>query len=227
VRDPSGSPASLAAWAIFVDYDGTITDRDTFDVLVEAFAGPHVWAQTERELDEGGASIRDVLQRQAGYVTGDYDNVRSILRREIAVDATFAQFAREVVACGAALTVVSSGIEPIIRERLDDAGARDVAIVANGLEPDPSGWKIVYRDGSPNGTDKSALVRAARARGRRTAFVGDGRSDFAAAELADVRFAKRGRLLEGYLRERGLAYAPFSSFAEIGALLDAARRDCA
>ena len=56
------SPAPLAAWAIFIDFDGTITDRDTFDVLVEHFAGRRRVGQTERGLDDGSATIRDVLR---------------------------------------------------------------------------------------------------------------------------------------------------------------------
>lgn len=221
MRDPNRSPAPLAAWAIFVDYDGTITDRDTFDVLVEHFAGPDVWAQTERGLDDGTTTIRDVLQVQAGFVRGDFAHVSALLRREIAVDPTFAAFVEFCRAGGAAVEVVSSGIEPIIRERLAEAGVRDVPIVANGIDPDPSGWRIVYRGDSANGTDKGARVREARARGRRTIFIGDGRSDFSAAALADRRFAKRGLPLERFLRTSNLSYESFSSFEDVRGILAA------
>jgi hypothetical protein len=36
--------------AIFVDYDGTITDVDTFDVLVRSVAGDETWQRFEDEL---------------------------------------------------------------------------------------------------------------------------------------------------------------------------------
>ena len=108
-----------------------------------------------------------------------------------------------------------------MRERLADVGVHDVPIVANGIVADPADGKIVYRDASANGTDKAALVRDARARGWRTIFVGDGRSDYAAATLAEWRFAKRGRPLELFFRDRNIAYEPFSSFDDVREALSA------
>ena len=213
---PNGSPTAHAApWAVFVDFDGTITDVDTFDVLVKHFAGEDAWHATERGLDDGTVALRDVLQRQASYVRGSFDEVAAMLERSVRVDPTFAPF---VAACRRhemEVTVVSSGVEPIIRMRLAQAGLGALPIIANAIDPDPAGWRIRFRDGATNGTDKAAAVRAARASGMRTVFIGDGRSDYEAAVTADRRFARRGLALERYLRERDLAFEAFSSFAEI------------
>jgi 2-hydroxy-3-keto-5-methylthiopentenyl-1-phosphate phosphatase len=200
---------------VFVDFDGTITDRDTFDVLVEIFAGPEVWAQTERGLDDGLATIRDVLQIQAGMVRGSFAEVAALLRRAVTVDPAFPEFVRFCTERNMAVTVVSSGIEPIIRDRLDEVGLPGLPIVANGLDPDPAGWKILYRDGSENGTDKVAIIGEARTRGTQTIYIGDGRSDYAAATLADRPFAKRGRPLERYLREHAIPFEPYTTFADL------------
>lgn len=212
-------PAAPATWAVFVDFDGTITDRDTFDVLVERFAGPNEWARTERGLENGSATIRDVLQLQAGYVRGSFAAVSAILRQAVNVDPTFPEFVRYCSSLGAPVTVVSSGIERVIRERLDGVGLRQLPILANAIDADPTGWKIIYRDGSANGTDKAAVVQEARTSGRRAIYIGDGRSDYAAATIADRRFAKRGLPLERYLLDRQLAVEPFTSFADVQAAL--------
>jgi 2-hydroxy-3-keto-5-methylthiopentenyl-1-phosphate phosphatase len=161
------------------------------------------------------------MQAQAGLVRGDFDDVSAYLRRAINVDPTFADFVRVCRERGAALTVVSSGVERIIAERLAEVGVRDVAIVANGLVADPAGWRLVFRDDVPNGTDKAALIRSAAATGARTVLVGDGRSDFDAALAADVRFAKRGAPLERYLRERDIPCESFANFREIAERLPA------
>jgi 2-hydroxy-3-keto-5-methylthiopentenyl-1-phosphate phosphatase len=155
------------------------------------------------------------MQGQAGLVRGEFDDVCAYLRRTITVDPTFADFARLCRERGVPLTIVSSGVERIIAGRLAEVGVRDVAIVANGLVADPAGWRLVFRDDVPNGTDKAALVRLAAAHGARTVFVGDGRSDFDAALAADVRFAKRGAALERFLRERNVRFEPFSNFQEV------------
>lgn len=209
----------MSAWAIFVDFDGTITDLDTFDVLVRHFAGPHAWAQTEVGLDDGTTSLRDVLQKQASYVRAPFAEVAALLRREVTVDPTFAPFVAACRARGIALTVLSSGIAPIVAGRLAEIGCGDVPVVANDIEALPTGWKIRFRDAAANGTDKAAVVRAARSAGARTVFVGDGRSDYAAALEAESRFAKAGSALERYLVTEGAAYAAFVTFADVRAAL--------
>jgi HAD superfamily phosphoserine phosphatase-like hydrolase len=184
-------------------------------VLVRRFAGERAWLDFERALDDGSRSIRDVLQAEAGLVRGSFEEVVAALRAEVQVDESFVRFAAWCAARGYRLTVVSSGIEAIVRDRLADFGLADLPVIANGIEPDPAGWRIVFRDEVPNGTDKASIVRAARAAGAHTVFIGDGRSDYDAAVAADVRFAKRGLPLERYLREKRIAFIEFDSFDDI------------
>jgi 2-hydroxy-3-keto-5-methylthiopentenyl-1-phosphate phosphatase len=184
-------------------------------VLVRRFTGERAWLDFEHSLEDGTRSLRDVLQAQAALVRGTFADITALLRREIHVDPSFASFVAACDARGDALTIVSSGIEAIIRDRLSELGVRDMTIVANGVDPDPNGWRILFRDDVPNGTDKAALVRAAGAAGNHTIFIGDGRSDYEAALAADVRFAKRGLPLERYLIARGVPFEPFASFADV------------
>ena len=209
------SSAPRAAWTIFVDFDGTITDLDTFDVLVRRFAGDDVWARTQVGLDDGTMTLRDVLQMQASYVRAPFDEVAALLRCEVAVDPTFAPFVAACRARAVALTVLSSGIAPIVAGRLAEVGCADVPVVANDVDALASGWKIRFRDPVANGTDKAAFVCAAQRTGARVIFVGDGRSDYAAALAADRCFAKRGLALEAYLRANGVAHETFAAFSEI------------
>ncbi len=217
---PNESPASpSAAWAIFVDFDGTITDRDTFDVLVPIFASPAEWDATERGLENGTMTIRDVLASQASFVRGTHADVAALLRRDVAVDPSFAPFARACAAAHIPLEIVSSGIDSIIRDRLDEVGLASVPVVANTVEARPEGWVMHFRDPVDNGTDKAARIATASENGQRTIFIGDGRSDYDAAVRADVRFAKRGLPLERYLIRNAIAYEPFTTFADVTARL--------
>jgi 2-hydroxy-3-keto-5-methylthiopentenyl-1-phosphate phosphatase len=184
-------------------------------VLVKRFAGERAWLEFEHSLDDGSRSLRDVLQAEAAMVRGTFDEIALLLRSEISVDPTFAPFAAWCERSGHSLTIVSSGIEAIIRDRLGAFDLQGLPVIANGIDADPAGWRILFRDPVPNGTDKAAIVSAARAGGARAIFVGDGRSDYAAAAAADVCYAKRGLPLERYLTERGFAFEPFSSFADI------------
>ncbi len=220
----NGRPAAPSApWAVFVDYDGTITDLDTFDVLVRRAAGPGPWHDIERRMASGELTLRDALSEEAGYVRETLDAADARLLREITFDRSFVDFAAHCEGAGIPLAVVSSGIEPLIRRMLARHGLADLPVIANGVEVGAGGWSIRFRDEGPNGTDKAGIVAAAKARGAKTVFIGDGRSDFEAAHCADVRFAKRGRALERYLRAEALEFTPFDRFSEVLAVLAAAR----
>ena len=130
------------------------------------------------------------------------------------VDPAFAPFVRAAHAYGARVAVVSSGIRQIIEPALARAGV-DVPVFANDVDFAPDGWRMTFIDDSLNGHDKAARVRAARELGDRTVYVGDGLSDFEAASVAETVFAKKGRALERFARERGLAAVAFASFDEI------------
>jgi len=123
-----------------------------------------------------------------------------------------------VAACernGVELTVLSGGIATLIERALERAGLERVAVLANDARASADGWRMTFRDESDYGHDKTVAVRDAQQRGLRAAFVGDGVSDFEAALAADARFAKRGRALESFLRERNADFTPFSDFAEV------------
>lgn len=200
---------------VFVDYDGTITDLDTFDVLVRTFAGAHLWSALEDRLEAGTMTLRDVLSAQAAAIHVSLDEADALLARETHFDPAFAAFVRSCEERGIELTVVSSGVQPLIERAFARNGLAHVRILANDVDASPDGWRFRFRDASDNGHDKAAAVRAARDAGFRTTYIGDGPSDYEAAIVADRRFAKEGRGLERYLRERGVPFTPFRSFAQI------------
>ena len=204
---------------VFVDYDGTITDLDTFDVLVRAYVGAHRWEELEEKLHAGAMTLREVLAAQAAGVHATLDEADALLRDGTAFDPTFARFVERCEREGAALTVLSSGVQPLIERAFVRNGLERVPILANGIDASPHGWRFIFRDESDNGHNKAADVRAAKERGSQTVYVGDGPSDYEAALTADRRFAKAGRTLEKYLTERGVPHDTFSSFSQIESAL--------
>lgn len=199
---------------VFVDFDGTITDVDTFDALVRDASGEDVWRELDQELVAGRISLRETLRRQALLVHRTREQALAFLEKTATVDPAFAAFVAVARGYGAEVIVLSSGVGSIIRTALERAGV-DVPVFANDVDFDPSGWTLTFIDDSSNGHDKAARVRNAKAAGGSTVYIGDGISDFEAALVADRRFAKKDRALERYCRERGVACTSFSSFAHI------------
>jgi HAD superfamily phosphoserine phosphatase-like hydrolase len=209
------TPGPHAAWAFFVDFDGTITDVDGFDALVHHFAGDDAWDAGERDLLAGRESLRDALARQTTYIRGTFEDVYAVHEREVGIDPTFAPFVERCEAANIPVTIVSSGIAPLIEARLAAIGLARLPVIAADVDVDPKSWTMRFRDASLNGTDKAAHVRAAQAAGIRVAFAGDGISDFDAALVADRCYAKAGRALGTFLRRRGAAFTTFANFDEI------------
>jgi HAD superfamily phosphoserine phosphatase-like hydrolase len=207
-----------APFAVFVDFDGTITDIDTFDALVRAVAGDAAWEQIDGALIAGRITLRDALAQQAALVRLSRIEALTFLESHARVDPAFGPFVDAVRAHGGTIRVVSAGIATVIHDALERAGV-EVDVLANDVDFHPGGWTMTFVDDSNNGHDKAAHVRAAHVDGTTTIYVGDGISDFEAALAADRRFAKAGRALEAYCRERNVPCTAFTSFAEVNAAL--------
>ncbi len=206
--------AGPSALAIFVDYDGTITDVDTFDLLVRSTAGDAAWESIETDFEAKRITLREALQREAALLRISQHEAFAIIEAHAHIDASFAAFVTTAREHGATVNVVSSGLRQVIEPALARIGA-DVPVFANDVIFDRNGWRMTFLDDSANGHDKAARVRAARDLGSRTVYIGDGISDFAAALEADERFAKAGRALERFCRERKLSCTSFTTFDEV------------
>ncbi len=187
-------------------------------MLVQHYAGPDEWARYEEHLQAGSMSLRDTLAAQAHFVRGTLEEADELLAASTRIDPAFGHFSQRCIEAGVNLTIVSSGIAPLIERALKRSGLEHIPILANDVSTDGSGWALRFRDASLNGHDKAAAVREASALGK-VAYVGDGYSDYEAALVAEKRFAKRGRSLERYLRDCGVAFTPFASFDEVESAL--------
>ncbi|MBV8602887.1 MAG: HAD-IB family phosphatase [Candidatus Eremiobacteraeota bacterium] len=204
---------------IFVDFDGTVTDVDTFDVLVRRAGGDELWTAIEDAFHRREITLREALEREAAFVKLDREAGFRAWDQATRIEPDFAEFVRTQRSRGATITIVSAGIATLIHRALARLGLSDLPVVANDVDFDPGGWRFRFRDDSPDGLYKERYVQAARERGARTAYLGDGISDYRAIHDADRRFAKRGRALERYLERLGLEFTPFSTFAEVSAVL--------
>ena len=172
------------------------------------------WGELEALLRSGSITLREALRREAALCRLSQPETLAFLEAHATVDPTFAPFVTRARAEGAAIRVVSSGIRTVIHAALERAGV-EIEVLANDVDFDAAGWTMHFIDESVNGHDKAAHVHAAQAAGAHTIFIGDGISDFDAAAVADQRFAKAGRRLEGYCRANAIPCTPFAAFSEI------------
>ena len=207
------------SWLIVVDFDGTITERDTQDDLLERYA-PEAYAEAERGLSEGRLTLRECMEMEFAPVRGDHDTIVAETVAAAKVRPGFAEFVEAMEAAGNRLVIVSGGFESVIRPVLERAGATHLPVIAHELTITPEGTTLDFRadaDCDVCGEEcKRGVVESMR-NGRPVAYIGDGYSDRCAAIAADRRFARR--FLARDLDELGLDYTPFDDFHTIRAAL--------
>ena len=71
---------------VFVDFDGTITNIDTFDALVRDAVGDDVWDAVDAQLAAGHMTLRDGLARQASYIRKSKSEALAFLEATAVVD---------------------------------------------------------------------------------------------------------------------------------------------
>ncbi len=200
------------SWLIVVDFDGTITERDTQDDLLERYA-PEAYAEAERGLSEGRLTLRECMEMEFAPVRGDHDTIVAETVAAAKVRPGFAEFVEAMEAAGNRLVVVSGGFESVIQPVLERAGAAHLPVIAHEFTITPDGTTLDFRadsDCDVCGEEcKRGVVESMRD-GMPVAYIGDGYSDRCAAIAADRRFARR--FLAQDLDELGLAYTPFDDF---------------
>ena len=209
------------ALSVFTDFDGTITEQDTLVHLLDRYAGPE-WLEIERRVEDGELSEELGLREEIALLTVPWEEALASVLERVPVDPGFAGFAALCEARGWPLTILSGGLEPLIRAVLAREGLERVPLRANGLGFEPDGrWRVIPaatpRINALCNHCKSHWLADAAGNGTRTLYIGDGTTDRCPAGRADLVFAK-GALAE-WCEARGLAHRRFARFDEIGAWL--------
>ena len=203
---------------LVTDFDGTLTRRDFFQLVVEAFA-PAALAEFWDGYRAGRYSHFEALRGIFASIRASEAEVRRVVAcAELEPELTV--WLERLESAGWEVVVASAGCEWYIRQVLADGGAGLVVHANPGRFEEGKGLLMEAPTGSAyycplTGIDKAAIVRAGLDAGRRVAFAGDGYPDVEAARLvrADLRFA-RADLAEA-LRREGLGYRPFERWAEV------------
>jgi 2-hydroxy-3-keto-5-methylthiopentenyl-1-phosphate phosphatase len=190
---------------LVLDFDGTVTERDTLDLVLERFGDAGVYERAEAELDAGRMTLNEVIAAEFACVTGSLDEVVAYLLEHARFRPGFAELAR-----AKRPLIVSSGFHELIEPLLEREGVLDaVELRANRVEARPDGWVVRFRVAEQCDECGEPCKRADLPEGE-IVYAGDGHSDYCAALAADRVYATGS--LARYLDERGVAYEPLTDF---------------
>jgi 2-hydroxy-3-keto-5-methylthiopentenyl-1-phosphate phosphatase len=195
---------------LVLDWDGTVTERDTLWMALDAFGDPEVFARVEGALTRGELAYREVMELEFATVTAPLADVVLFLLREARIRAGLAELARERQPL-----VLSAGFHELIEPLLAREGVA-VDVRANRLDPRPEGWRVLWRDPEPCPVCGDLCKRRSLPPGP-LAYAGDGYSDRCAALAADRIFARDA--LADWLAGEGVPFEPFGDLYELATAL--------
>ncbi|KAG0165329.1 hypothetical protein DFQ28_008946 [Apophysomyces sp. BC1034] len=208
---------------VFTDFDGTLSLDDTGLLLIDDHRsmGPERRRVIEHKIMDGSITYKDGLQEMWDSVKINWDEAWAEYLDDCRVDPGFPDFNDYCRERGYPVTIVSSGLHPLVSKIMTNflgEKANDIDIIANNGEVHDRTWKIIWRDDSQYGNDKSRTLKQAReAATPDTIFVfcGDGVSDISAARHADVLFARKDRDLETYCLRENIPFVAFDTFKDV------------
>ena len=208
---------------IACDFDGTITQRDTLHVIVEAHGVAGLWAELEPRLRRGEITVEQAMQQEFAAVRATPEQVREAVRKHAPLRPGFADFARWCEATGHRLVVFSNGFRSVIEPVLADAGLGHLEVVSHDAVFSVDGCRLIWaaRGARCELCGRPCKRQPLRERwdGEPLVYLGDGISDRCVSLLADVIFARDG--LADHLAGEGVDYVPFDDFHQVRAVLDA------
>jgi 2-hydroxy-3-keto-5-methylthiopentenyl-1-phosphate phosphatase len=195
---------------LILDWDGTVTVRDTLWMLLERFGDRAVFARMEEALGST-LSHREVMETEMATITVPLEEAVAFVVAEAEIRPGFAGLVERFRPL-----VLSSSfhetIEPVLaRERVE------VDLVANRVEARPDGWRVHWADDAPCPECGDICKRRFLPDGRPFVYVGDGYSDRCAALAAERVFARAD--LARYLASQDVPFEPFEDLEDVAAAL--------
>jgi 2,3-diketo-5-methylthio-1-phosphopentane phosphatase len=195
-----------------IDFDGTITDVDVVDSIIEEFAESG-WEAIEELWLRGAIGSAECLRRQVALINAPVITLLDYVD-SFKIDPHFSGFVNYLREKGMPFAIVSDGFRVLIERILNNAGIGGIpSIYANDLVEADGRLVITHphsAEGCPSGTCKCMAMRNA---GLPVRLIGDGHSDFCAAREASMVFSKGE--LSRYCRENAIQFYEFDSFKDI------------
>lgn len=194
-----------------VDWDGTVTERDTLVEVVVRFGDREVLEQAEADLGRR-LTLHEVISLEVETLLATAEELTAHVVESVSLRPGFREFAERFRP-----TIVSAGFHELIEPVLEREGV-DLDVRANRLELSPDGWRARFRDTSSCDVCGEPCKRATVLGNGQVTFVGDGLSDRCAALGADRVFARDG--LARWLDAQGATYEPWADFVQLARTID-------
>ncbi len=207
--------------AILVDFDGTITSKDTNVLLVKRYMNDAIKHLLEIRDKLNYMEYLDLLFKEIKISEKEYINL--ILER-VQIAEGFIDFYNNIKNNNIPFAILSGGFDNAIIPLLGKYDIKDINVYANTLKFDGCNITVNYFHGDVNccdmgpcGNCKVKHFEKFKEDNYKVIFIGDGFTDRAIAEKADIVFAKDGLLK--YCSENDINCIEWTDFNDINKVI--------
>lgn len=203
---------------VFSDFDGTISTLDSLKALLFHFGGER-WKALEAGILNGTLAEREALPEMFSEFGLSIEGAQEFVLQNVRIDPTFVDFADWCELERIPVTVLSGGFGCLIRPLLERVDLGHLTVISNEAFQNGTGWRVQEAASGRNCLSSShckcASIESNRSRNANPeiVYVGDGHTDFCAAQKADLIFAKSH--LAMHLERVQKPYQTFSDFSDI------------
>lgn len=203
---------------MLTDFDDTAAAQNVAELLLHEFGDPS-WTQVRERFRAGELSLKEYQEIAFLGARADKFTMQAYVRDHANFRSHFGELwdfcqGRDIPMC-----IVSQGLDFYIQALLEGIGQPDIPVYAVVSEFDAdsriSGYRydFPYPDAPELGNSKALIVQRFRDAGRHVFYMGDGRSDFEAGEVADTVFAHRQ--MAAMCDDAGIPFTPFTDFGPV------------
>ena len=204
--------------AVLTDFDDTAAAQNVAELLLHEFGDPS-WTDVRERFRAGELSLKEYQEIAFLGTRADRATMQDYVREHANFRSHFGELWEFCQQRGIPMCIVSQGLDFYIQALLDGIGQPEIPIYAVVCEFDQRGriagyrYDFPYPDAPELGNSKALIVQQFRDAGRHVFYMGDGRSDFEAGEVADTVFAHRQ--MAAMCDEAGIPFTPFTDFGPV------------
>ncbi len=204
---------------IFCDFDGTITIKDLGDEIFKKFGQ---FEPFHSQLVSGEINIIEYWNKIVPTLSGTKESEIEQLALNSDIDSYFEKFIKICSGYKYELSIISDGFSSYINPILKSLRAEKISVFCNKIDFSGKPKPVFYgasesckclcasckRNVIINNSDDTDII----------VFIGDGYSDFCAAEHSDIIFAKKN--LAEYCSKNRIPFYNYKTFFDINKIFD-------
>ncbi|MGV3278186.1 MtnX-like HAD-IB family phosphatase [Rickettsiales bacterium LUAb2] len=203
---------------IFSDFDGTITKKDTTDLILNEFADPK-WLEIEELYNKNLISSKDCLAEQIKLINANFNDIKTFLDKNIEIEEDFSNFIHRCKQLNIRVVIVSDGLDLVIQHILNKHNLQNIEVFSNKLQIlENNSYSLEFPNFDNNceiqmGNCKCNIISKLNTNDN-IIYIGDSRSDFCVSKNKAKTIIAKDKLIT-YCQQNNIKYIPFTNFNNV------------